>query len=1049
MRVSAFICTAAVILSILSTVEGQAVKTPQGGSVVGAQCRRAEIPINRPRGSNRLSSDNPVYKLSLTKDGQDHYTVSVQLGSRLLPFSDAFVSAEKVNGSCGVGEFSYGGGDFYRVVQPHLDCPLLLTTNRKSVMQKLPPLHWKAPTCGCVRFRAMVIEASTVYYAEPANTTEGPLAATICFSKFSHRQSEMTIEERTDLLCQVTEQNLGLSIIQRPRFLHNHRLEPRYMDTHAIDLALSLRRHDISACCAKKNEERRECLKVVRRRRVDGFCANGVPDIPFTVLRAAFMRQNEETCCWRLGKARYSCFEASAALKSGRRSVDFSLDHTDPLNDLADYDEELVTLEKKLGTTFFTRPTTPSPFPPTSPTTTPTTTPTPTTTTTTTTTTTPSPPPQPPLPSLLSPGELLPPQFPPSSMQSGHRPHNLRMVVEGEGEGEGRRRGVGEVEDPPSHVSREFGEQGGRSIDKTFAALQRRMWKLSVKTRCCQAGVSAAKAAYGNFNAVWTQCTHSGVKYIAGQSLRHGHKMCSSQFHRCCMEMSISIPPEVVTMAPDSASSREWDRDRHLVHSVYLPPHARPRPPSDTMSRQRHADLSPPRGMTNAERRRALLKPRATRPPLSSAQRAALRQSLLVDEPEIDEEEPQNKRPTRPHRRPHSRERGVSRSRQVDLDDDLGYGRQRRPRKLSSRERKQLGRRSRERLDKLRAPRREMFDDLDIDEEPVFNKNPRRKLSSGGRSKQRRNRHVQPKRTTSPPLVAEQEEEKDVRKENPSPPKTRHPPSGRNSKVHPAANRASSAAETAAERREMRHELEAKQLRKLFAEIAEDVDEDDDEDDDDLVDDDEDDDLVDEDEADPGSEENPDSLGMAEPEGEIVSDEEDEDDDDDDGSEENEDLVDDGETDENVDEPNKSQQEKLPAHPRQDSEDSENVTTKKTSNEKESQSPQTTNPTTTKREPETSPQAEQPLTTTPSPRPRSSQEILPASSRRRSRFHRLRSKAGLSEEDGHSRHSGGRSGRRKRKHHHGRKRYRNLRHFKRRPRVRWNRQELHEALEET
>jgi hypothetical protein len=35
---------------------------------------------------------------------------------------------------------------------------------------------------------------------------------------------------------------------------------------------------------------------------VDGFCEDGSPEVPFTTHRAAFMRQREEACCWRLGE---------------------------------------------------------------------------------------------------------------------------------------------------------------------------------------------------------------------------------------------------------------------------------------------------------------------------------------------------------------------------------------------------------------------------------------------------------------------------------------------------------------------------------------------------------------------------------------------------------------------------------------------------------------------------------------------------------------------------------------------------------------------------
>ena len=63
------------------------------------------------------------------------------------------------------------------------------------------------------------------------------------------RRFQLSLEERTELLCRVTERFSGLEVHQRPDFLQRRRLEPRYMDLQATELALSTRRSDISSCC--------------------------------------------------------------------------------------------------------------------------------------------------------------------------------------------------------------------------------------------------------------------------------------------------------------------------------------------------------------------------------------------------------------------------------------------------------------------------------------------------------------------------------------------------------------------------------------------------------------------------------------------------------------------------------------------------------------------------------------------------------------------------------------------------------------------------------
>jgi hypothetical protein len=62
---------------------------------------------------------------------------------------------------------------------------------------------------------------------------------------------QLSVEERQELLCRVVEKFSGLEVIQRPELLARRRLEPRYVDMHRLDLALTARREDVKHCCAQ------------------------------------------------------------------------------------------------------------------------------------------------------------------------------------------------------------------------------------------------------------------------------------------------------------------------------------------------------------------------------------------------------------------------------------------------------------------------------------------------------------------------------------------------------------------------------------------------------------------------------------------------------------------------------------------------------------------------------------------------------------------------------------------------------------------------------
>ncbi|XP_070190220.1 HIRA-interacting protein 3-like [Littorina saxatilis] len=654
----------------------------------------------------------------------------------------------------------------------------------------------------------------------------------------------------------------------------------------------------------------------------------------------------------------------------------------------------------------------------TAPTTTTTTTPTPTTTTTTTTTTR----------TTVNPLISFPawPAFASKSTNHGRRRggrtgHSSRALSR-----EATMTAVTGGGSPAVDVEEAFGsreldeQQGGRSIDKTFSKLQRRMWKLSLRTQCCEAGVSAASTTYGDFGAVWAQCTHSSEKHVQSKGLRRGHKICSTQFHRCCIEVSVSTPSEVVTWKPDSASSAEWDRDRHQVNKLYLPPHARLRPVAMVTPAQRQPDVSQRRRTSSAERLLSVRQAALVEELAGFRQPAYTRSSSrFVDEPEIDEE-PQLKRrhSSRRSRKQNSRERARATANLVnqekeklrreetdefDEEETATKRHTRRQRKQNSRER--LGKtssRSERRSDdiddagqeRLRAARRDLSDP-EVEEEPR-QKRPRRP-KNGGRS--------QGKKPRQEPVQTNPTRPSDVSVSSSQQTKTAEP-----------------ATESAAEKRKHLLEVEEEQLKYLFAEIAEDIDENEEEIQEEKGDDRNE--LTD-DETDDRSEDKSDDL-------EVDSENADgEDESEDDVSEESDENDDDVTDDEDTDDASVSLSNNV------NSKNTEEETPKDKALATTQRRPTTKKPESAKRK---RTEVSQETKSTPTKRSRA------ASSERTARL--LQTRKGLGSEDGHSGgHSGGRSARRKRKNFNARRKQRKFRHS-RHMRGGHKRRDLDETVEE-
>lgn len=338
---------------------------------------------------------------------------------------------------------------------------------------------------------------------------------------------------------------------------------------------------------------------------------------------------------------------------------------------------------------------------------------------------------------------------------------------------------------------------------------------------------------------------------------------------------------------------------------------------------------------------------------------------------------------------------------------------------------------------RLRAGRR-YIDDPEIEEEPRLKK-PRRKSNSGGGSSERRNRHSrkQTKDLESSRPAAEAAEISGVEEDAEA---AQEKPQEMIYTTNTQTSSGKSAMETAAERRKYRHEIEEQQLKKLYAEIAEEIEEDEA--------------AIYEEEKDFGSEENLDTLGL----NAAAVDSDDDDDDDDSNSDEDATVEDSAEFDEVDNEDDKEEEEEdaksSETTTNENSEqnaDDEDTKERNVGNSEVRSSPNTDQATEPPQaETETPKREKAAQETTPMPDPeQQTRESEPAvaSHLRRTRLLRSRLREDLSSEDGHSRHSGGRSSRRRRKNLRKRKKHRKSGPY-RRMRFRHSRRELSEALEE-
>ncbi|XP_013063531.2 uncharacterized protein LOC106052649 [Biomphalaria glabrata] len=326
-----------------------------------SKCLESLEPNSSVRGINELKPNQPLYHLHFDehffKDshvGHSQYRVHVSSKDPLRPFQSVKITADTID-ACGAGEFVFSDKDY--TDNKDDQCTYILETATDKATLDTPSLTWRPPFCGCVHFRVQVVDQNNVYYMDAKSTKNGQLSQTVCVKE------RLTRSHYMEAMCTAINLKNAQAVIDSPAFLSRHGLDAKTMDKFNLLMDMEFRRTHNIECCQKKNlADRLECLGDNRRRRIDKFCAYGTVDIPFATFRNAHMRNRESHCCYHLGEHRYKCFSEKSEITKetiNATYLDYSLDDTDPVNDLADFttdskDHEVVKLLKSV--VFHTQP---------------------------------------------------------------------------------------------------------------------------------------------------------------------------------------------------------------------------------------------------------------------------------------------------------------------------------------------------------------------------------------------------------------------------------------------------------------------------------------------------------------------------------------------------------------------------------------------------------------------------------------------------------------------------------------------------------------------
>ncbi|XP_055955104.1 uncharacterized protein LOC126811299 [Patella vulgata] len=453
--------------------------------------------------------------------------VRLRSSSNDIEFTDAVLKADAIS-DCGTGIFDVNSAYLY---QPR-NCPQIIMTENKQPMNTVS-FKWTAPNCGCVTFRATVIRNGETYYYDDDKVTDGKLVRTVCphgerhveklrievnttpsTSLLSYPQlSKLNRADRLNLLCKITQTFTINEILQRPMFLERRALQnTTLVELFNIELALEQRRADVVKCCKESVSEKATCFSDVRRHRIDQFCGDGYPSIPFTTSKDNYMRKREAECCWKLGESRYRCFNKSDDVETPLRtkyySMDFSLDESDPINDIADYPTEINSIEEKNKTILFdvddshntaiktsNHPTTLSAF-------------------------------------TTGPQTLQASRIP-LLRKASRPPQTTYLPISAE-----IKPRQGDM--APAYLPRQSNTKKTpikSSVEITVQTLAQKLWKSSLRLACCQQGqIYAEKSHQQDF---WKGCRLAAKDFR--EIVRRGKRICANSFQKCCFEQHLTV----------------------------------------------------------------------------------------------------------------------------------------------------------------------------------------------------------------------------------------------------------------------------------------------------------------------------------------------------------------------------------------------------------------------------------------------------------------------------------------------------------------------------
>ncbi|GFO18264.1 hypothetical protein PoB_004476900 [Plakobranchus ocellatus] len=295
--------------------------------------------------SKQATRTNSEFTLNLrsksSSSKQRNYSVEISSKSASLEFVQAQIAVIS-SSPCGPGKLEFLKTDYnYTVAEPlGMKCSNILLTTNFEKKKKVPELTWYPPLCGCVQFRALLIENGTNYERDLYADINGSLTKTMCISL----KSDVTAY--IEALCSVLDRHYPPEIVSSRSYLKRYASDlypPNLMEHHT---KLLDNKKLIKDCCEKgKMSDKVQCFKQLQTKRVDEYCENRTPPTVFTQLRRAHMNHMIKECCVKTGPVRYSCMQKRneiSHLHTKATAFDFSLDETDVVNDISNY----VKIEK-------------------------------------------------------------------------------------------------------------------------------------------------------------------------------------------------------------------------------------------------------------------------------------------------------------------------------------------------------------------------------------------------------------------------------------------------------------------------------------------------------------------------------------------------------------------------------------------------------------------------------------------------------------------------------------------------------------------------------